>query len=174
MRKLIKILFIGFFSAFFLTACGPSEREIKNLGFSSAAEMKEIQAKGFKTKQDYEAQVAKDEAKAKAEREAREKSERQARAAKAIKVFKQREWVSGWKRHVLYLNIQSVTDSVTIQRIVLNRGRCRVTYITVGPIRYLPIQLNFGETAKVDLENSQCDLIEVQITTNLGTTTHSF
>ena len=43
-----------------LLGCGPSEQEIKNLGFSNASEMKEIQAKGFKTKSDYDQNLAKE------------------------------------------------------------------------------------------------------------------
>lgn len=62
MIKFIKIFLISVSFPLILAACGPSEQEIKSHGFSNAAEMKDIQAKGFKTKQDYETQVAKDEA----------------------------------------------------------------------------------------------------------------
>ena len=67
--------------------------------------------------------------KAKAELEAREQAERQAQASNAIKVFKKREWVSGWNKAVTYLNIQSVSDIATVQRIVLNRGRCQINWL---------------------------------------------
>jgi hypothetical protein len=53
MFKTTQILFIALLSSFLLSACGPSEQEAKKIGFSSAAEMKDLQAKGFKTKNDY-------------------------------------------------------------------------------------------------------------------------
>ena len=59
MFKTIQILFIGIVATLLLTACGPSEQEIKDLGFVNAAEMKEIQAKGFKTKEDFVTSEAK-------------------------------------------------------------------------------------------------------------------
>lgn len=53
MFKTIQILFIGLTATLLLAACGPSEQEAKKIGFSSVAEMKDLQAKGFKTKNDY-------------------------------------------------------------------------------------------------------------------------
>ena len=112
--------------------------------------------------------------KAKAELEAREEAERQAQASTAIKVFKKREWVSGWNKAVTYLNIQSVSDIVTVQRVVLNRGRCQINSVSTNRgAGQLPIQLRFGDVVKVNLDAPQCDLLEVEVTTNLGTTSYS-
>jgi hypothetical protein len=193
MLKYIKVSLVGLAFTLLLSACGPSEQEIKSLGFSNAAEMKDIQSKGFKTKQDYETQIAIDEAKAKAEKEAaleaqriaemeaeakaiaEREAERQAQAGNAIKVFKKREWVSGWNRSVNYLNIQSFTDAVTIRRVVFNRGRCPIYYVlTNRGSAQMPIQIQFGDVVKLDLDSPPCDLLEVEVTTNLGTTNYSF
>jgi len=57
--KTIQILFIGTTAALLLTACGPSEKDAQQLGFANVTEMKELQAKGFKTKDEYEASEAK-------------------------------------------------------------------------------------------------------------------
>jgi hypothetical protein len=51
--KTTQILFIGFTAAFLLTACGPSQQDAEKLGFANVPEMKEIQAKGFQTKEAY-------------------------------------------------------------------------------------------------------------------------
>jgi hypothetical protein len=104
--------------------------------------------------------------------EAQKQAEMQAQASKAIKVSKAREWVSGWKRYVSYLNIQSVGDEITITKVVMNRGRCdaRGALTNRGYMNF-PIRAQFGDTVKVDID--QCDLIEVEITTNLGTTSYS-
>jgi len=51
--KTIQILFIGLTAALLLTACGPSEKDAQQFGFANVAEMKELQAKGFKTKEEY-------------------------------------------------------------------------------------------------------------------------
>jgi len=177
--KTIQILLIGLIAALLLTACGPSEQEIKSLGFSNAAEMKEIQAKGFKTKQEYEAQIAKEQAQAEAEKEAalaaQKKAEMQEQADKAIKVYKRREWVEGWSKFVTYLNIQSVADRITISQVSLNRGRCQFYWaMTNRGATKFPVQAQFGDTVKIDLDSPPCDLIEVEVTTNLGTTSYSF
>lgn len=52
LKILTNILFASSLTLF-VTACGPSDTEAQKLGFSSALEMKDIQAKGFKTKEDY-------------------------------------------------------------------------------------------------------------------------
>jgi excinuclease UvrABC ATPase subunit len=51
--KTIQILLVGLISVLFLTACGPSQQDAEKLGFANVAEMKEIQAKGFQTKEAY-------------------------------------------------------------------------------------------------------------------------
>jgi hypothetical protein len=51
--KSIQILFIGLIAALLLTACGPTDQDAQQLGFANVAEMKELQAKGFKTKGDF-------------------------------------------------------------------------------------------------------------------------
>jgi hypothetical protein len=124
-------------------------------------------------------QIASQKAQAEAAREAaleaQKKAEMQAQAGKAIKVSKGREWVEGWKKYVTYLNIQSVTDQISISNVVLNRGRCRVSYaVTNRGATNFPVRAQFGDTVKVDLDSPPCDLIEVEITTNLGTTSYSF
>lgn len=60
--KNMKKLIVSFacLASLSLLGCGPSEQEIKNLGFSNAAEMKEIQAKGFKTKDEYDQSLVKE------------------------------------------------------------------------------------------------------------------
>jgi uncharacterized protein len=94
-------------------------------------------------------------------------------ASEAIKVSSGREWVKGWGRHVKYLNIQSAVDEITISKVVMNRGNCQFRYATTvyGGVN-LPARFKFGETVKVDIDH--CDLIEAEITTNLGTATYSF
>lgn len=94
-------------------------------------------------------------------------------AVDAIKVSAAREWVKGWGRHVNYLNIQSAVDEITISKVVMNRGNCQFRYATTvyGGVN-LPARFKFGDTVKVDIDH--CDLIEAEITTNLGTATYSF
>ena len=53
MFSAIKSLITVMALALLISGCGPGEQEIKSLGFSSAAEMKEIQSKGFKTMNEY-------------------------------------------------------------------------------------------------------------------------
>jgi hypothetical protein len=175
MLKSIQTIFVGLTITLLITACGPSEQEIKSLGFSNAAEMKEIQAKGFKTKQEYETQTAQAEAERQAALEAQKKAEMQEQADKAIKVYKRREWVEGWSKFVTYLNIQSVSDRITISQVSLNRGRCQFYWVMTdrGATKF-PVQAQFGNTVKIDLDSPPCDLIEVEVTTNLGTTSYSF
>ena len=124
-------------------------------------------------------QIAIQKAQADAEREAslqaQKKAEMQAQAGNAIKVTKGRQWVEGWSKWVTYLNIQSVTDQISINNVVLNRGRCRVSYaVTNRGATKFPVSARFGDTVKLDLDSPPCDLIEVEITTNLGTTSYSF
>jgi|GEM_PF-6674680 len=60
MYKAIQILFIGLIAALLLIACGPSEKDAQQFGFANIAEMKELQAKGFKTKAEFQLSQAKD------------------------------------------------------------------------------------------------------------------
>ena len=53
MFKTIQILIIGVITALILTACGQANEDAKKQGFASADEMKEIQAKGFKSKEEF-------------------------------------------------------------------------------------------------------------------------
>jgi len=105
--------------------------------------------------------------------EAQRQAERQAQAGKAIKVSKGSEWVEGWNRRVKYFYIQSLVDQVIVEKVVLNRGRCRVGSwaITNRGATDFPIRVQYGDKVKVDIE--QCDLLEAQITTNIGTTSYS-
>jgi hypothetical protein len=120
-------------------------------------------------------QKAQAEAAKEAALEAQKQAEMQAQAGKAIKVYKRREWVDGWSKYVTYLNIQAVTDQITITKVALNRGRCRVSYaVTNRGATNFPVRAQFGDTVKVDLDSPPCDLIEVDVTTNLGTTSYSF
>lgn len=59
MLKKIPLSFSIFATLAFLTACGPSEKDAQQFGFANVAEMKELQAKGFKTKDEYDASEAK-------------------------------------------------------------------------------------------------------------------
>lgn len=59
MFKAFQTIFIGLTAALLLTACGPSEKDAQQLGFTNIAEMKELQAKGFKTKEEYDVAEAK-------------------------------------------------------------------------------------------------------------------
>lgn len=122
---------------------------------------------------------AKKEALAAEERQARLQAQRlaemQAQAGKAIKVSKGREWVEGWRKFVTYLSIQAVADEITITNVKMNRDRCRVSYaVTNRGATNFPVRAQFGDTVKVDLDSPPCNLIEVEITTNLGTTSYSF
>ena len=94
-------------------------------------------------------------------------------AREAIKVSTGREWVKGWSRHVKYLNIQAVANEISISKVVMNRGNCQFRYATTdrGGVNF-PARVQFGDTVKVDIDH--CDLIEAEITTNLGTATYSF
>lgn len=51
--KAIQFIFIGLIAVMLLTACGPSEQDAKRLGFANVADMKDLQAKGFKTKEEH-------------------------------------------------------------------------------------------------------------------------
>jgi hypothetical protein len=53
MSKFIKPALINVSAVLLLTACGPNEKYAQQAGFTSVAEMKDLQAKGFKTKDDY-------------------------------------------------------------------------------------------------------------------------
>lgn len=55
----MKILIIGSIATVLLTACGPSEKDAQQLGFTNVVEMKQLQAKGFKTKEEYDVAEAK-------------------------------------------------------------------------------------------------------------------
>ena len=103
------------------------------------------------------------------------KAEMQEQAGKAIKVYKRREWVEGWSKYVTFLNIQSVTDQITISQVVLNRGRCQFYWVLTnrGGAK-VPVQAQFGDIVRIDLDSPQCDLIEAEVTTNLGKTSYSF
>jgi hypothetical protein len=50
--KFVKLL-VAILSVVFLTACGPSDKDAKKIGFRDAEEMKTLQAKGFATKADW-------------------------------------------------------------------------------------------------------------------------
>ncbi|BDW12324.1 hypothetical protein PSHI8_24080 [Polynucleobacter sp. SHI8] len=58
MFKTIQILFVSLTAAILLTACGPSQQDAEKLGFANVPEMKEIQAKGFQTKEAYEVNIS--------------------------------------------------------------------------------------------------------------------
>jgi hypothetical protein len=107
--------------------------------------------------------------------EAKKQAEMQAQAGKAIKVSKGEEWVQGWKRYEKYLYIQSVADQLNVTKVVLNRGRCFVQgALTNRGLTDFPVSVQFGDTVKINLGVSQCELIEAEITTNLGTTSYTF
>ena len=38
----------------------------------------------------------------------------------------------------------------------------------------VPVQAQFGDIVRIDLDSPQCDLIEAEVTTNLGKTSYSF
>lgn len=118
--------------------------------------------------------AAKEAEERQAKLEAQKQAEMKAQAGKAIKVSRGEEWVSGWKKYVKYLYIKSVVDNLSIQKVVMNRGRCQTPYaVTNRGATDFPVLAQFGDTVKVDLDMVQCDLIEVEITTNLGTTSYS-
>jgi len=146
---------------FILTACGPSDQEIKSLGFSNAAEMQDIQAKGFKTKQDYEAQ---------------KEAERQAQIYRAFKLSQDEEWVRGWGRYVKYLSIQSVfANDIQLLEVEMNRGGCgraQLVKLQWGGYTHLPVVLKFGDMVKIDID--RCEVIEVKITSSIGTASYSW
>jgi hypothetical protein len=60
MFKFIKLLLIYISSITLLAACGPNDKDAKQLGFTSVTEMQEFQALGFKTKKEYENKLALD------------------------------------------------------------------------------------------------------------------
>lgn len=75
-----------------LTACGPSIKDAKELGFESIEQMKELQARGYKTMKefrDYEESVRLAEEKAEAQKAAAEKEKVAAEKEKAEKIKKE-------------------------------------------------------------------------------------
>jgi hypothetical protein len=76
-------------AVFLLTACGPSIKEAKELGFESIEQMKELQARGYKTMKDfrdYEESVRLAEEKANAQKAAAEKEKAAAEQEKAERI----------------------------------------------------------------------------------------
>ncbi|XID74645.1 hypothetical protein ACF3NA_09000 [Alkanindiges sp. WGS2144] len=63
------------------------------------------------------------------------------------------------------IEIQAITDRVTIEKVILNRGQCSA----IDNSRPMPVNLVFGRTYTGYINNCALDkIIEVQINTNLG------
>lgn len=68
------------------------------------------------------------------------------------------------------LIIQAVTDSVTLQGVTINRGRCPTMSKTLDgrPLSFFPSSLKFGQKKAVGFRCSIEDVLEVKVHTNLG------
>ena len=87
--------------------------------------------------------------------------------AQSLKVSTASRWSENWGQYVKELAIVSTEDSVTINKILLNRGNCDY------PMTFrLPYTLKYGQKLNVML--SRCEILEVQIDTNKGTQTYKF
>ena len=63
------------------------------------------------------------------------------------------------------IEVQAITDQVTINQIILNRGQCSAIDNSIK----MPVTLSFGRTYTGYINNCALDkIIEVQINTNLG------
>jgi hypothetical protein len=91
-----------------------------------------------------------------------------------FKVSQKREWDNGWEKWVSRVVIQSLDGDVVINKIIVNRGNCRVNFLTTeqGFAVRLPRGLKFGESLKVDVD--RCDLLETSVETNRGNLSFTF
>jgi hypothetical protein len=64
------------------------------------------------------------------------------------------------------LKIKALEDDVTIEEVVANRGDCRLQKVD------LPLTLAFGRSANINAYN--CDVVEVEVTTDGGTWTETY
>lgn len=63
------------------------------------------------------------------------------------------------------INVQSTTDQVMIEKVILNRGQCSA----IDNSSPMPVTLGFGHTYRGYINNCSLDkIIEIQINTNLG------
>ena len=63
------------------------------------------------------------------------------------------------------IDVQSTTDQVTIEKVILNRGQCSAIDNSIK----MPVTLSFGHTYRGYINNCNLDkIIEIQINTNLG------
>ena len=63
------------------------------------------------------------------------------------------------------IDVQSTTDQVTIEKVILNRGQCSAIDNSIK----MPVTLSFGRTYRGYINNCSLDkIIEIQINTNLG------
>lgn len=84
---------------------------------------------------------------------------------------KMTELGGGLKAELQYVHIQSLIDQLEVQSLVANRGNCRVIGISTNK-KQLPAKVKYGETFYV-LLNNDCDVIELEITTDQGSVTLS-
>lgn len=63
------------------------------------------------------------------------------------------------------IDVQSTTDQVVIEKVILNRGQCSALDNSIK----MPVTLSFGHTYRGYINNCNLDkIIEIQINTNLG------
>ena len=63
------------------------------------------------------------------------------------------------------IDVQSTTDQVVIEKVILNRGQCSAIDNSIK----MPVTLSFGRTYRGYINNCSLDkIIEIQINTNLG------
>lgn len=63
------------------------------------------------------------------------------------------------------IDVQSTTDQVTIEKVILNRGQCSAIDNSIK----MPVTLSFGRIYRGYINNCSLDkIIEIQINTNLG------
>lgn len=63
------------------------------------------------------------------------------------------------------IDVQSTTDQVMIEKVILNRGQCSAIDNSIK----MPVTLSFGHTYRGYINNCSLDkIIEIQINTNLG------
>lgn len=67
---------------------------------------------------------------------------------------------------ILYVEVQSDVNRITIQNVVVNRGNCDVS--STGQMRVYPSTLGYGDVEKYRTYASSCHIREVQVITDQG------
>ena len=74
---------------------------------------------------------------------------------------------SSW--HTPQLRIIAVENEVIIQSVKVNRGNCKL-----NPHDKLPVKLSYGKMLKVEVNQCGGKILEVEVSTNINTSTFKF